>query len=205
MPNCEDKECGSDGCGELCGYCAYGFICNEIQICRPGDCTRKGKVERPFDFFEKAFLPGRTFHSMEDLNDQIQRWLDGVDFPEEGNHRVHGTTGEVPYERWREEKEYLYELPATDHLPRQVEVRMGSGGHGGGDPVLLADIFDPNPPADPLRRKASQKDGAYSILIGVAAYHSVQAGKPVRIPDLLGGAPLGDFSSGRRSRRAAAT
>lgn len=35
VPNCEDKECGSDGCGELCGYCAYGFICNEIQICRP--------------------------------------------------------------------------------------------------------------------------------------------------------------------------
>jgi transposase len=99
----------------------YGF---EIEICRPGDCTRKGKVERPFDFFEKAFLPGRTFHSMEDLNDQIQRWLDSVDFPEEGNHRVHGTTGEVPYERWREEKEYLYELPATDHLPRQVEVRL---------------------------------------------------------------------------------
>jgi transposase len=99
----------------------YGF---EIQICRPGDKERKGKVERPFDYFEKAFLPGRIFHSFEDLNDQIQRWLDAVDFPEEGNHRVHGTTREVPYERWLEEKAYLYELPATDHLPRQVEVRL---------------------------------------------------------------------------------
>jgi transposase len=99
----------------------YGF---EIEICRPGDKERKGKVERPFDYFEKAFLPGRLFHSLEDLNDQLQRWLDAVDFPEEGNHRVHGTTGEVPYERWREEKEYLYELPATDHLPRQVEARL---------------------------------------------------------------------------------
>lgn len=99
----------------------YGF---EIRICRPGDCTRKGKVERPFDYFEKAFLPDRIFHSLEDLNDQIRRWLDAVDFPEEGNHRVHGTTREVPYERWIEEKEYLYDLPATDHLPRQVEVRL---------------------------------------------------------------------------------
>ncbi len=35
VPNCEDKECGSDGCGELCGYCPYGHICNAIQVCRP--------------------------------------------------------------------------------------------------------------------------------------------------------------------------
>lgn len=76
--------------------------------------------------------------------------------------------------------------------PRAVEVRTGAGGHGGGDPVLLTDIFDPNPPADPLKRRASQKDGAYSVLIGVAAYRSVQTGKPVRIPDLLDGAPVGD-------------
>jgi predicted dehydrogenase len=76
--------------------------------------------------------------------------------------------------------------------PRAVEVRMGSGGHGGGDPVLLEDVFSQNPPADPLRRRASQKDGAYSILIGVAAYRSVQAGRPIRIPDLLDGAPVGD-------------
>lgn len=99
----------------------YGF---EIHICRPGDKTRKGKVERPFDFFEKAFLPGRIFHSLEDVNHQIQRWIDSVDIPGEGNHRKHGTTHEVPYERWLEEKEYLYQLPATDHLPRQVEVRL---------------------------------------------------------------------------------
>ena len=66
------------------------------------------------------------------------------------------------------------------------------GGHGGGDPILLADIFDPNPPADPLGRKASQRDGAYSILIGVAAYRSIDSGLPVKIADLLGDAPLGD-------------
>jgi hypothetical protein len=76
--------------------------------------------------------------------------------------------------------------------PRAVEVRMGAGGHGGGDPVLLTDIFHPAPPADPLHRRASQKDGAYSILIGIAAYRSIQGGKPVRIPDLLEGAPVGD-------------
>lgn len=76
--------------------------------------------------------------------------------------------------------------------PRSVEPATGSGGHGGGDPVLLADIFDPNAPADPLRRKANQVDGSYSVLIGVAAYRSIQQGKPVSIPELLGSAPLGE-------------
>jgi len=75
--------------------------------------------------------------------------------------------------------------------PQQIKVRTGSGGHGGGDPVMLADIFDPNAPADPLKRKADQRDGAYSILVGVAAYRSIQTGKAVRIEDLLGKAPTG--------------
>ncbi|HUV39725.1 MAG TPA: Gfo/Idh/MocA family oxidoreductase, partial [Planctomycetota bacterium] len=57
--------------------------------------------------------------------------------------------------------------------PRLVEVRLGTGGHGGGDDPLLADVFDPNAPPDPFRRKAGSRDGAYSILIGVAAARSI--------------------------------
>ena len=74
--------------------------------------------------------------------------------------------------------------------PQVIEPRTGKGGHGGGDPVLLADVFDPNAPADPLRRKANQRDGAYSILVGVAAYHSIDADRPIRIKDLLGESPV---------------
>ena len=72
-----------------------------------------------------------------------------------------------------------------------INVRTGAGGHGGGDPVLLADIFDPKAPKDPLRRKADQVDGAYSILVGVAAYHSIDTGSAIRIADLIGDAPIG--------------
>ncbi len=75
--------------------------------------------------------------------------------------------------------------------PQEIEPRVVAGGHGGGDPPLLADIFDPNAPADPLGRKADQRDGAYSILTGVAAYHSIDTGKAVKIPDLLADAPIG--------------
>jgi predicted dehydrogenase len=76
--------------------------------------------------------------------------------------------------------------------PQAVEVRMGAGGHGGGDPVLLADLFHPEPPPDALGRRATERDGAYSILVGVAAYRSALASRPIRIADLLDGAPIGD-------------
>ena len=75
--------------------------------------------------------------------------------------------------------------------PQEIEPRMGQGGHGGGDPVLLADIFDPDAPHDPLHRKANQVDGTYSILVGVAAYTSIREHRPVKISELLGDAPLG--------------
>ena len=74
--------------------------------------------------------------------------------------------------------------------PQEIEPHSGEGGHGGGDPVLLRDIFDADAPADPLRRKASQRDGAYSILVGIAAYHSIDTGRAVQIAALLGDAPV---------------
>jgi predicted dehydrogenase len=71
--------------------------------------------------------------------------------------------------------------------PQAVAVETGEGGHGGGDPVLLDDLFLPDPPADPLGRRANQRDGTYSIMTGVCAYHSIDEGKPVKVRDLLGG------------------
>ncbi len=82
-------------------------------------------------------------------------------------------------------------IPAYSQA-RSIEPRTAKGGHGGGDPVLLADIFDRQPAPDPLGRKADQRDGAYSILVGVAAYHSIDTGGAVRIADLLGDAPIGE-------------
>ena len=55
----------------------------------------------------------------------------------------------------------------------------------------MTDIFHPNSPADPLKRTASQRDGAYSILVGVAAGKSIDSGKAVNIAKLIGTAPLG--------------
>lgn len=66
-----------------------------------------------------------------------------------------------------------------------VAVPVGDGGHGGADPVMLEQLFAPNPPADPFNRAASHIDGAASILTGIAANESLQTGKAVHIDDLF--------------------
>ena len=74
-----------------------------------------------------------------------------------------------------------------------VDVWTGEGGHGGGDPVLLADLFSSNPPKDKYLRKADQRSGAYSILTGVAANKSMATGKSVEIDDLVQNIGMPDY------------
>ncbi len=69
--------------------------------------------------------------------------------------------------------------------PYSVEVPEGLGGHGGGDRVMLEQIFHPDPPEDPFSRAASHIDGAASILLGIAANHSIASGRPVDVDQLL--------------------
>ena len=76
----------------------------------------------------------------------------------------------------------IYPLRAPAYA---VEVNEGSGGHGGGDAVLLKDLFLPVKPHDPCLRSADERSGAASILTGIAANHSMRTGKPVRIADLV--------------------
>ena len=77
----------------------------------------------------------------------------------------------------------IWVFPMFDN-PYQVEIKEGKGGHGGGDPVLLNDIFG-IPEYDPLHRAASHVDGAMSILTGIAANKSIATGLPVNIKDLV--------------------
>ncbi|HXF60495.1 MAG TPA: Gfo/Idh/MocA family oxidoreductase, partial [Caldilineaceae bacterium] len=73
--------------------------------------------------------------------------------------------------------------------PYEVEAPEAQGGHGGGDAVMLEQIFAPNPPADPYARAASHIDGAASILVGIAANRAIESGRPVHVDELL---PLPD-------------
>ena len=58
------------------------------------------------------------------------------------------------------------------------------GGHGGGDKRLHDKIFKNPDAADPYRHSAGSRDGAMSILIGIAARNSIASGEPVRIAEL---------------------
>jgi hypothetical protein len=82
----------------------YGF--------RPIACRRrrpqtKGKVERHFDFVERNLLNGRTFRSLDDLNEVTRWWLEAV-----ADERIHSQTKQSPRQRHQEELPYLVPLPA---------------------------------------------------------------------------------------------
>ena len=75
--------------------------------------------------------------------------------------------------------------------PYEVDIVEAAGGHGGGDPLLQAQIFDANAMPDPVGRDAGQGQGAASILIGISANKSFESGRPVRVDEIcpaLGGA-----------------
>ncbi|MBN1461494.1 MAG: Gfo/Idh/MocA family oxidoreductase [Armatimonadetes bacterium] len=77
--------------------------------------------------------------------------------------------------------------------PYTLEEWTGEGGHGGGDPLLLDDIFSPEPQPDKYLRAADHRSGAYSILTGVAANQAMKTGQVVRISDLVQGVDAPDY------------
>ena len=65
-----------------------------------------------------------------------------------------------------------------------VPIEEGVGGHGGGDPVMLNDIFG-TPDPDPFNRAAGYVDGCMSILTGISANKSMASGMPVDVMSLV--------------------
>lgn len=94
----------------------YGFKPWACQVHRP---QTKGKVERPFDYVEKSLLNGRTFRSLEHLNEVARWWLSNVNDP-----RVHGTTKRTPVELHEEEQPHLLVLPQLRFDTAQVVYRI---------------------------------------------------------------------------------
>ncbi|MFD0798258.1 Gfo/Idh/MocA family oxidoreductase [Maribacter chungangensis] len=65
-----------------------------------------------------------------------------------------------------------------------VAVNMEKSGHGGGDKRLHNKLFVTPETPDDFDRTAGLRDGAMSILIGIAAHKSIQEKKPISIGDL---------------------
>lgn len=84
---------------------AMGFI---PKVCRARRPQTKGKVERTVRFVKENFLPNRRFTTLDDLNAQAKAWCDKV------NRNIHGTTGERPVDRLKDEP--LQKLVGPDKL-----------------------------------------------------------------------------------------
>lgn len=65
----------------------------------------------------------------------------------------------------------------------EVPIESTGDGHGGGDALLLADVFE-GPGDDPLARPADWRDGVRSIAVGIAGNRSLETGLPVQVADL---------------------
>jgi len=93
--------------------------------CRPRRPETKGKVERPFWYVETNLLNGRTFTSLEHLNDTAMRWL-----AETADVRIHRETKRRPLDLFEEEKPHLLALPARPYDTARVLYRtVDADGH----------------------------------------------------------------------------
>jgi transposase len=72
----------------------YGF---KPVLCRPYRGQTKGKVERTVAFVRDNFMVGIKYNSLDDLNGQAMAWCNKV------NSKIHATTGEIPFERLKNE------------------------------------------------------------------------------------------------------
>jgi predicted dehydrogenase len=78
--------------------------------------------------------------------------------------------------------------------PRTVVPWSAKGDHGGGDRLMLEDIFLPDLPPDKYLRAADERAGACSILVGIAANRCFETGGSVRISELVPDLPKPDYA-----------
>ena len=82
----------------------------------------------------------------------------------------------------------FYEIVVHDNFAadyESVKVPKYRYGHGGGDRRMLDYLFVNPDAADPLSHMAGTRDGALSILIGVAARRSIAERRAVRLDELV--------------------
>lgn len=73
----------------------YGF---KPILCRPYRGQTKGKIERTVRYVRDNFMIGIKYSSLDDLSGQALAWCNKV------NGKEHGTTGDIPFERMKQEK-----------------------------------------------------------------------------------------------------
>lgn len=112
--------------------------------------------------------------------------------------KFHGTKGELTHKHievhgvfgGQRDKSQHENMTTTLHLagerPRNIDVWQGEGDHGGADPVMLGYLFNPaGMEPDRYNRASSHKEGAWSILTGIAANAAMARGETIHVDALL--------------------
>lgn len=97
-----------------------GTLATRLVLLRPRDPESKGIVERRNGWFEKSFMPGRSFASPADFNDQFDDWLVGA------NQHVVRTTRSRPTDRLETDRAAMLALPPVPPVTGwRKQVRLG--------------------------------------------------------------------------------
>jgi transposase len=97
-----------------------GTLATKLVLLPPKDPESKGVVERRNGWFETSFMPGRTFVSPADFNEQFADWLSRA------NARVVRTINAAPVDRLDADRAAMLPLPPVPlHLGWRNRVRLG--------------------------------------------------------------------------------
>ena len=97
-----------------------GTLATKLVLLPPKDPESKGLVERRNGWFETSFMPGRTFRSPGDFNDQFTGWLT------KANARVVRTIKAAPVDLVEADRAAMLPLPPIPlHLGWRNRIRLG--------------------------------------------------------------------------------
>jgi transposase len=142
-----DREAAIAGTGRPTTLAAgfFGTLGTGLTIAPARDPEFKGVVERANGYLETSFLPGRTFASPADFNDQLSTWLTTT-----ANHRVVRRLRGRPVELLQQDRDRMIDLPAhppvvglqaRTRLARDYYLRV-DGNDYSVDPRLIGRFID---------------------------------------------------------------
>ncbi len=130
-----------------------GTLATRLVLLPPRDPESKGIVERRNGWFEKSFMPGRSFASPADFNDQFTDWLATA------NQRLVRTTQASPTDRLETDRAAMLPLPPVPpvvgwrkqvRLGRDYYVRVASNDYSV-DPTWIGRMIDAHADLDRIQ------------------------------------------------------
>ncbi|NMO95026.1 Gfo/Idh/MocA family protein [Paenibacillus lemnae] len=118
---------------------------------------------------------------------------------------INGTKGRLETVEYHIPSRIPFPTPVQtiDYFPlfgskETIHVVQREGRHGGGDPLLLEDLFMGEDSSRPFRILSGAEDGAYAVATGEGVWRSAQENRPVRLSEMLGSSPQQELAVNRK-------